>query len=130
MNAKLGALIAGALLLMPSVAAAQLEYNVREQLERMKQELELSPEQIQDVRSVLNEYKDEIDQAEQGKKEKLDKLLDEDQMDRFDDMDQSWFERISEDFEATRAGRDQGTKADAGFNRDSQLEQQREGEGY
>lgn len=65
-------------------------WSIDEKVRKIQDELKLSQEQADQIRPILQEYKDKIDQAGDAKEDKLRKILTEDQMNQLknkDDMD-------------------------------------------
>ena len=100
MKTMIGLGIAAVLLLMPAVGQAE-DFDVREHLDQMKQELDLTPKQTEEIKPILNEYKDQLDQAREEKREKLDEVLNDERMDKLDELDKSWFDKMKSKLERT-----------------------------
>ena len=103
---------AGALLLLPMRVQAAQDYDVQNELDKMMQELDLNRQQVRDVEPILEDYKAQLDKAEREKREKLDKVLNEAQMNRFETMDQTWLDKIKSRFEGPAEDTGTGTTRD------------------
>ena len=91
--------LAGVLLLCPATSQADEMFDAREHLDKMKMELDLTSEQTKEVKEILEDYEDQLDQASADKKDKLEDVLNEEQIDKLDDMHQSWLDKMKAKFD-------------------------------
>jgi periplasmic protein CpxP/Spy len=69
------------------------EMNVDKKVEKLKNELALTPDQESQVKAVLNEYKDKAKALKDEKKAKMDAILTPDQKSKHEKMMKEWKEK-------------------------------------
>ncbi|MBL8013377.1 MAG: hypothetical protein JNN05_05965 [Candidatus Omnitrophica bacterium] len=74
------------LLLIVSGAQANRMMNVDEKVKDMQRELSLTDNQANEVRPILQDFKDKMENLKQDKESKLSKVLSDEQMTKFRDM--------------------------------------------
>jgi len=119
MKSKMLWIIAGALLLLPTGAAANEMYSVRDELDKMKMELDLTPKQTRKVEAILQDFKDQVDQAKDEKKDKLDDILSDEQKDKLEAMDQSWLDKMKARMKGDQATEAPSNRTEENMDRDT-----------
>src|SRR5262245_25060736 len=89
-----------AFLSTPAFAAEKSSRGVDKFLDKMKTELNLSAEQVEDIKPILKQYQTEIRDARKDREDDLEEVLTEDQMDKFKAMKEEKAEDISESLKA------------------------------
>ncbi|MBP9855209.1 MAG: hypothetical protein KBD53_10135 [Candidatus Omnitrophica bacterium] len=74
------------LLFSTSATANLMSFSVNEKLQKMKTELNLTDEQVDKIRPIIQDYKDAMDKAQNDKEDRLRQVLSSDQMNQLKDM--------------------------------------------
>jgi Spy/CpxP family protein refolding chaperone len=86
MNCKKLLLLPAFLLVVTSSVYANKMMNVDEKVDKMKAELNLTPDQANQVKPIIQEYKEKLDTIHKDKEEKLSRILSSDQMNQMKAM--------------------------------------------
>ena len=102
---NLAALTLGALLVISGQALAENEPDARKDIDRMERKLDLSPDQTQKVRTIMQEQADKRGALEEETKKRLSTVLNAEQMERLeqhaDRRDGRRGERMAEELDLT-----------------------------
>ncbi len=92
MNCKKLLFLPAVLILASSSVYANTMMNVDEKVEKMKAELHLTQDQANQIKPVIQEYKEKADKLHKDKEDKLSRILSSDQMNQLKAMKKDKYE--------------------------------------